>query len=503
MRSIRIDERKQDLTNLAEVGLNQIRQFDEQVKAGKLSLVEAQERARSAIRYMRYGKDGYITITNTDGVTVMHPIKAELDGKNMMGFKDPSGYPLYRDIIAAAKSGDGTGFVSYLWARPGEERALPKLTRVATYQPWGWVLTVGVYVDDINRAFRDSLFYSGGVLIIICSFLVLLVTLLNRRLRWTIGGDPEKVAAIALRIAGSDFTVPIKAAEQDQSSIVFAMKSMQKHLSSAVNEVRRSAESIASASSQIAAGNNDLAMRTSEQAATLGQTVANMEQLTSLVQRNADQTAMADALVKKTSTIAEQGGKVVSEVVKTMSGITDSSRKVSEIISVIDAIAFQTNILALNAAVEAARAGEEGRGFAVVATEVRTLAQRSSQAAKEIKGLIDDSLGRVDEGAQLVAQSGTTMNEIIDAIREVSALMQRINETSGDQNRAISDTFQAVSGMDDVTQQNAALVEESAAAAGALDTQARHLERLVSVFKTSRDDVLMDGRGTGSIAVRR
>jgi methyl-accepting chemotaxis protein len=249
-----------------------------------------------------------------------------------------------------------------------------------------------------------------------------------------------------------------------------------------VSLVRQNAEGVASGSAQIASGNNDLSARTEEQASALEQTAASMEQLGSTVRQNAENARAANQLAVNASTVAAQGGEVVAEVIETMKSINASSAKIADIISVIDGIAFQTNILALNAAVEAARAGEQGRGFAVVASEVRSLAQRSADAAKEIKALITSSVERVGQGSALVDKAGTTMTEVVQAIRNVTDIMGEISAASSEQSAGVGQIGEAVTQMDQATQQNASLVEEMAAAAGALNHQADELVKAVSVF---------------------
>jgi len=266
-------------------------------------------------------------------------------------------------------------------------------------------------------------------------------------------------------------------------TLLTALKLMNESLVAIVGDVRQASESIATGSSQIANGNADLSQRTEEQASNLQQTAASMEQLTATVKHNADTARRASELAEGASSVAARGGEVVGHVVTTMDGITDSSRKISDIIGVIDGIAFQTNILALNAAVEAARAGEQGRGFAVVAAEVRSLAQRSATAAKEIKVLIGESVGKVESGTQLVAEAGRTMGDIVGQVQRVSTLIAEISNASGEQSRGIGQIGDAVTQLDQVTQQNAALVEESAAAAESLRVQADALARTVATFR--------------------
>ncbi|MDH4418690.1 MAG: methyl-accepting chemotaxis protein [Acidovorax sp.] len=289
-------------------------------------------------------------------------------------------------------------------------------------------------------------------------------------------------------VAQGDLTVPIQARGKDEiAQLLGGLTTMRDNLAHVVSGVRANAQGVASASAEIASGNNDLSDRTEQQASALQETAASMEELSSTVKQNADNARQANQLAMSASTVAGQGGDVVAEVVTTMKGINDSSKKIADIISVIDGIAFQTNILALNAAVEAARAGEQGRGFAVVAGEVRNLAQRSAAAAKEIKTLITDSVERVEQGTVLVDKAGTTMTEVVGAIRRVTDIMGEISAASSEQSTGVSQVGEAVTQMDQVTQQNAALVEEMAAAAGSLSHQAQALVGAVAVFKLSAD----------------
>ena len=293
----------------------------------------------------------------------------------------------------------------------------------------------------------------------------------------------EAIAA-ASRIADGDLTQDVTADRGDEMGrILNAMQAMQESLRKVVGGVRSGSDSIATASAQIAQGNLDLSTRTEEQASALEETAASMEQLGSTVKQNADHARQANQLAQGASTVAVKGGEVVGQVVETMKGINESSRKIGDIISVINGIAFQTNILALNAAVEAARAGEQGRGFAVVASEVRSLAQRSAEAAKEIKSLISDSVERVELGTALVDKAGVTMTEVVSSIKRVTDIMQEISTASTEQSTGVAQVGEAVSQMDQATQQNAALVEESAAAAESLKGQAHQLVQAVAVFK--------------------
>jgi methyl-accepting chemotaxis protein len=306
---------------------------------------------------------------------------------------------------------------------------------------------------------------------------------LTRSITRQLGAEPDEATAVAQRIAAGDLSGVITLRAGDQTSLMAAMKAMNDSLARVVADVRGNAENVSTASQQIAQGNADLSQRTEEQASSLQQTAATMEQLGTTVKQNADNAQQANQLAQGASAVAIQGGEVVGQVVQTMKGISDSSKRIADIIGTIDGIAFQTNILALNAAVEAARAGEQGRGFAVVAAEVRSLAQRSAEAAKEIKSLISASVERVEQGTTLVDQAGRTMDQVVASIRRVTDIMGEISAASVEQNAGVQQVGQAVGQMDQVTQQNAALVEESAAAAESLKGQAVALVNTVGVFK--------------------
>jgi methyl-accepting chemotaxis protein len=316
---------------------------------------------------------------------------------------------------------------------------------------------------------------------------VVIGLLIARNLTRQLGGEPAYAADIAKRIAEGDLTTEVHIASGDTGSMLHAMKNMRDSLARIVGQVRTGSDAIASATGEIAAGNLDLSARTEQQASSLEETASSMEELTSTVKQNSDNARQANALAASASAVAVKGGMVVSQVVETMGAINESASKIVDIISVIDGIAFQTNILALNAAVEAARAGEQGRGFAVVASEVRNLAQRSASAAKEIKSLIGDSVERVETGSKLVDEAGSTMEEIVVSVKRVTDIMAEIAAAGHEQELGIGQINQAIGEMDGVTQQNAGLVEEAAAAAESLQQQAATLSHLVSVFKVGRE----------------
>lgn len=335
-------------------------------------------------------------------------------------------------------------------------------------------------VDAGSSSFTFALWTLGVVLLVVLAVIVLVWLGIHQILVRPLNRLIEHIKLIA----SGDLTQSIEVGSRNEMGVLAAsLKHMQGELINTVSGVRQGADAIYSGASEIAAGNNDLSSRTEQQAASLEETAASMEQLTATVKQNAENARQASQLALSASETAQKGGKVVANVVQTMHDIAGSSQKIADITSVIDGIAFQTNILALNAAVEAARAGEQGRGFAVVAGEVRNLASRSAQAAKEIKGLIEDSVSRVDMGSVLVESAGETMGDIVSAVTRVTDIMGEIASASDEQSRGIDQVGQAVAEMDRVTQQNASLVEESASAAAALEEQASMLTQSVAVFR--------------------
>ena len=475
-------ERKNQLMKVSDLAYSIAKEYEALASSGAMPIDQAKKEALARLKDFRYGDKGYFTVTDLHPTVLMHPIKPELIGQDVSEFKDPNGVKLYMEGIAASNA-TGGGFNKYLWPKPGEKDPIPKLAFNLQFKPWSWMFITGLYTDDLSALFIHDLWSAALLVLAIGVALGLVVIGIIRGIERSIGGDPDYAKSIATGIAAGDLSMAIKMRSGDQSSMLFSMQAMQDQLCTTVGSIQQSTETISTASSEIAAGNLDLSSRTEEQASSLGTTAASMEELTSTVKQNADNAQQANQLAASASEVAVKGGVVVARVVDTMGSITESSKRIVDIISVIDGIAFQTNILALNAAVEAARAGEQGRGFAVVAAEVRSLAQRSAAAAKEIKGLIDDSVDKVSSGSALVNEAGATMNDIVDSVKRVTDIMAEITAASKEQSAGIEQVNQAIAQMDQVTQQNAALVEQAAAAAESMQEQARNLSGVVGFFK--------------------
>jgi methyl-accepting chemotaxis protein len=356
-------------------------------------------------------------------------------------------------------------------------------------------------LDGAQANIRSTLMAMVIAAVVVVVVLVLVSWLIVRAIWSQLGGEPEYARKIVQEIARGNLAVPIDVASGASNSQLAALQQMQGALSELISNIRQSAGSVRQSAGEIAAGMTELSSRTDEQASSLEETASNMEQLTATVKQNAEHAVKARGLAQTSTQVATRGGQVVAQVVSTMDQINESSAQIANIVSVIDAIAFQTNILALNAAVEAARAGEQGRGFAVVAAEVRSLAQRSAESAREIKGLISASVGKVDQGRKLVSDAGSTMTEVVGSINDVASMVKEISTASVEQSSGISEMGRAVTQIEGVTQQNAALVGETSAAAQSMSEQARMLEEAVSVFQL-RDSGRSDTRDETAVNMR-
>ncbi|TQK11293.1 Cache 3/Cache 2 fusion domain-containing protein [Herbaspirillum sp. SJZ107] len=435
---------------------------------------------KNKIRAMKVGETGYYYVLNaapgkTAGDAIVHPTR---EGQNISDSRDPSGRAFIKEMLEQKE-----GTIEYPWqnAEKGETAPRLKVTAYTVFKDWNWLIAGGTYEDEITRESIQLRNRNIGIgLAALAVFAFLLAALIKR----TVTRPLKEARDAAVRIAAGDLSTHVDVRSRDEIGLMLdAMNDISSGLSTVVGQVRQGAEQIANASTEISSGNLDLCQRTEEQAVSLASTANSMKDLTETVRRNAGDASQANQLALNTSMVAQEGGRMVRQVIDTMDTIKQSSGKISDIIGVIDGIAFQTNILALNAAVEAARAGEQGRGFAVVATEVRSLAQRSAAAAKEIKSLIEASAHEVDAGSRLVQEAGSTMNDVLASTEQVTAIMTRISTASSAQSSGIEAVNRSIGEMDEVTQQNAALVEQASAAAQAMQEQADQLARAVRLFK--------------------
>lgn len=444
---------------------------------------EAQARAKEAVSKLRYESKEYFWINDMQANIVMHPIKPELNGKDGSGIKDPNGFAVFRGFVDEVRR-NGQGFVAYQWPKPGQDKPVDKVSFVKGFEPWGWVIGSGLYVDDLRQAelaaVRDAVAVLVGVLCVAGYLFLSFYKVMT-------GGLNETRRHLRSMTAGDLTTSPSPWGCDEAADLMRELADMQDSLRRMVLRVRRSSDQIVNSSDEIASGSMDLSARTEQAAANLEQSAASMEQISATVTSSAEHTAEAAQLARQNAETAADGGRVMQEVVVTMEAIRNSSTRIEEIIGTIDGISFQTNILALNAAVEAARAGEQGRGFAVVAGEVRMLAHRSAEAAKEIKTLISRSVEQVESGAAIVSRAGETIAQIVEGSRRVDHLLGDVAQATREQSQGIAQIGLAVQDLDRTTQQNSALVEQTAAAAASLKSQADGLVDEVARFALPPD----------------
>ena len=481
LRSALIDGRREEIVILLTKAEHLVNSYRELQARGTLTREQAQQQAKEALSQLNANTKSYYWVTTSDGINLVHP-NAKFIGTKAKGNRTTGGLTdseAYRTGMAQSHF----ALVDVLIKRSPDADVEPKLQGVVAIPEWDWWIGTGFFYDDINAAFVKLAIELGGCALGIGAAVAAIAFAVLRSVKRTLGGEPDQATRVAVQIAGGNLNVPFDAAQAGSGSLLAALGEMKARLAAMIAEIQSTGQSIALGAGEIAQGNLDLSQRTEEQAASLQETAASMEQITATVKQNADNARQANSLVSTAKVATERGGAAVQEVVATMQDISNQSVRIADITSVIESIAFQTNILALNAAVEAARAGEQGRGFAVVASEVRSLAQRSAVAAKDIKELIQASVQKVDDGSRLVEVAGERMTEIVRSIGQVADIMGEISAASDEQSIGIEQVSRAVTQMDEVTQQNAALVEQAAAAASSLDEQAARLRSAVSVFQ--------------------
>ena len=502
-RGLQMQARERALGDEVATATSLMQSYHDRAAKGEFSEGEALRRALDALSTLRWNNGtGYVYVFDSNLTMRMHPIMPKRVGKSVRDESDSTGKYMYRDMLIADQR-DGHGLTDYMWPMPGSKGDKLKMTYTAYYQPWDLHVAAGAYFVDIDAQFRQMLLGS----LLRAGLVGLLVTLMvwesMRSIRQGIGGEPRTALAMAERIADGDLRNN-EALAPTPGSLLDALGRMRGKLTDVVGEVQQSAQTVTSAAQQIARGNDDLSYRTQEQASSLEETAASMEEMTSTVKQSADNAQHASQLAVAMRIQAERGGDVAARASVAMQGIQQASSQIADIVGLIDEIAFQTNLLALNAAVEAAHAGEHGRGFAVVADEVRNLAQRSARAAKEIKTLIGDSAEKVQAGSQLVDESGQALAGIIASVKKVVDIVGEIAAASQEQSGGIEQVNRAVMQMDEATQQNAALVEEAAAAARAMQEQADRLHAQMGYFRVHgvmRHGVVQEARAPTRNAV--
>jgi methyl-accepting chemotaxis protein len=479
-RQLLMQQRQLALAEQVDSAISIVRYYVQQAKSGSMSQQDAKDAAMKSLRAMRYGKHGYLLISDSHFIQILNPSRPELENK-VNETVDPTGMRIDAEIVK--HDFDGSHLTRYLAPKPGQSVPQPKITYGNYVREWDWHVFTGAYIDDIDHTFYLALAKSMSIVFAIGAAMTLGMVYLIRNVSASIGGDPHDVATICGRIAAGHLHERIELRAGDHNSLLYSMKLMQDQLIGTIAQIKRVADAIMSASREIADGHGDLSSRTEQQAASLSETAASIEQLSSTVRLNSDHAVQVSKLALDSSTTAETSNGIVAELKAMMDHIAKGSSRIFEITGVIESIAFQTNLLALNAAVEAARAGEHGRGFAVVATEVRALAQRSASAAKDVKELVDDSKAGISEGQRLAHHSGEIMHQVLDAVRQVTAIMGEISSASTQQAQGVEHLGLAMAQIDQITQQNAALVEEATASAIALASQADELNRAVDSFR--------------------
>ncbi len=447
--------------------------------SGAMTREQAQASAIRTLSALRYDKTEYFWVNDMHPRMVMHPIRKDLDGQDLTANKDPNGLALFVAFTDTVRKSGG-GFVAYLWPKPGHGEPVEKVSYVQGFAPWGWVIGSGVYVDDVQGVLKQQVVRAAGVLLVALTAAGYLFVSFYRVMD---GGLRETRRHLQAITAGDLTTSPSPWGRDEAAQLMLELRGMQDALRTMVQRVRHSSDQILRSSAEISSGAYDLSSRTEQTAANLEETAASMEQIAATVKHGSERTTEAAQVASSNAGLAIRGGQEMREVSRTMESIRGSSARISEIIGTIDGIAFQTNILALNAAVEAARAGEQGRGFAVVASEVRSLAQRSASAAREIKTLIAGSVSEVEAGTASVQRAGTTIESIVTASQHVDHLLAQVASGAREQTLGIEQVGAAVHELDQMTQQNAALVEQTAAASSAMNDLATELTAEVANFR--------------------
>ncbi len=489
-----VSERKESLKNMVSIAIGYCNSINDEYEKGDLDKEEMGRRITARLRSMKYGPENkdYLFISDLSPRMIMHPFNAGLEGKDLNDYKDPTGKKLFVEMAKVCEQ-NGEGFVEYQWQYKDEKnRIVPKITYVKLFKPLGYVIGTGVYIEDVKESINSLTIGIIVIMLVITAVISGIIILLTR----SIVKPVQRIILHAGSLADGDFTRRLEDDDRkdEMGKIAAALNKAADGLEGLITSVVESSENLVQAVGQISSGNQNLSQRTSEQASSLEEIASTIEEATATINQNAENAVRARDLTDQGVSKSTEGNRVAIEAVTSITEMNESSKKVADIIAVINEIAFQTNLLALNAAVEAARAGEQGRGFAVVAGEVRNLAQRSGNAAKEIESLIKDTVVKVESSTELVNKTGNALTEIAEAAKVSAQIIGEITAASQEQKQGINQINTAIMEMDSMTQQNASLVEETASASEEMANQAQELLDMVQKFKIRTATVARSAR---------
>jgi methyl-accepting chemotaxis protein len=504
-RSQLLADRKEKIRNLVEVAQATVGLYEKQAKDGKIGVDDAKELAVEAVRNMRYDKTEYFWINDRNAVIVMHPIRPELDGQDLSGFKDKNGKAIFVEFSNMVKS-NGAGFVDYVWPKPGFKEEVPKISYVKGSDDWGWVIGSGIYIDDVDALFRETATKLIGWVLLIGGFIAVSLVLVARGVVRAIGGDPLEASAIARRIADGDLTTDVVCAPGDTNSVLAGMNTMQQTLRKMIADIVDGAAQLSSASDQLLHASEEVAKRSQQQSESASSMAAAVEEMTVSIDQVSENAHEARNMSEQAGDQASKGTQIIQGAAAEMNKIAEAvqasstvieelevqSAQITSIVNTIREIADQTNLLALNAAIEAARAGEQGRGFAVVADEVRKLAERTSRSTTEITGMVekiqkgtrnavssmDAGVTQANKGVELAGQAGTSINEIRDGALRVVQVVNSISDSIREQGTVSNDIAKSIEHIARMSEESAGAVKDTASAA-------RHLQQLSSALHGS------------------